>query len=362
MDAQTRGVLKDLCTKEVAFAIVTIINTKGSTPRKPGTKMLVTQDGQVFGTIGGGCGEAEVRREALNALSVLNSSRYMVNMTQEHAAEEGMVCGGLMEVFIDIIPAHSAQDKKFLLEYIDSLTSEEEPVLATLIDPSLVPQGLVPKAFTSSARGLVSNVPPEEFVKALGQILQEVAHEKLASVVRFREREYFIEHQAKSPELIILGGGHIALPLAKVARILGYHITVIDDRPSFANTSRFDLADRVICNEFKKAIHDLNISTNAFVVIVTRGHQHDKACLEAVITSSAAYIGMIGSRRRVKALKAELLNEGVNSEAISKVYTPIGFDIGAETPEEIAISILAQIISVHRGGKRGNFDEESQNC
>lgn len=360
MDAQIRGVLKDLCSQEVAFAIVTIINTKGSTPRKPGTKMLVTQDGQVFGTIGGGCGEAEVRREALNALSVLKPSRYMVNMTQENAAEEGMVCGGLMEVFIDILPAHSDKDKQFLLEYIDSLTKKEEPVLVTLIEQSLFSKpGFVPKAFTSSARGLVSNVSYEEFVKPLGQVLQEEAHEKLAKVVRFKEREYFIEHQAKSTELIILGGGHIALPLAKVARLLGYYITVIDDRPSFANTSRFDQADRVICNDFKKATHELKISTNTYIVIVTRGHQHDKACLEAVINSPAAYIGMIGSRRRVKALKSELLNEGVSSEVISRVFTPIGLEIGAETPEEIAISILAQIISVHRGGKMVKSCEES---
>lgn len=161
---------------------------------------------------------------------------------------------------------------------------------------------------------------------------------------------FFLEPVSPEPEVLILGGGHVGQQVAALAAQVGYRITVVDDRPDFANKQLFPAADRVICAPFTTALQELKINPSTFVVIVTRGHRYDYECLRAVIQAPAAYIGMIGSRRRVQGVRERLLAEGVNQEALARVHAPIGLDIGAETPAEIAISILAEIIRVYRRG------------
>lgn len=157
-----------------------------------------------------------------------------------------------------------------------------------------------------------------------------------------------IEPHFPEPHLIVLGGGHIAKPLAEFGSKVGFLVTVVDDRPMFANKSRFPDAEKVICESFTNCFTKINLNESCFVVIVTRGHRHDLECLKQVLKYKTAYIGMIGSKRRVKIVKEELLNEGYSDELIKKVNAPIGLEIGAITPEEIAISIIAQVISYRR--------------
>lgn len=152
------------------------------------------------------------------------------------------------------------------------------------------------------------------------------------------------------PQLIILGGGHIAKPLVEFGAKLGYKMTVVDDRPFFANKERFPEADQVICESFERCFDKLKLNKSAFVVIVTRGHRHDLVCLNNVLKHETAYIGMIGSKHRVSLVKESLVNEGFSPDELEGINAPIGLSIGALTPEEIAISIIAQIISVRRLG------------
>jgi len=159
---------------------------------------------------------------------------------------------------------------------------------------------------------------------------------------------YLIEPYFPQPRLIVLGGGHIAKPLAEFGSKAGYSVTVVDDRPSFANSKRFPTADEVICESFEKCFDLLNINKSAFVVIITRGHRHDMDCLRQVLNHNTAYVGMIGSKRRVKGAMEQLLNEGYSKENLDKVNSPIGLEIGAVTPEEIAFSIIAQVIKHRR--------------
>lgn len=159
---------------------------------------------------------------------------------------------------------------------------------------------------------------------------------------------YLIEPYFPEPRLIILGGGHIAKPLAEFGAKAGFKVTVVDDRPMFANKERFPDAEKVICESFTTCFSQLKINESAFVVIVTRGHRHDYVCLKQVLNHKTAYTGMIGSKRRVKAVKEQLSDEGYSEEAIKSVNAPIGLEIGAITPEEIAISIIAQVISYRR--------------
>lgn len=151
-------------------------------------------------------------------------------------------------------------------------------------------------------------------------------------------------------ELIILGGGHIAVPLATIGKILGYQVTVVDDRHDFASKERFPEAERVICCEFSDMEKHLRLGPGSSVVIVTRGHQHDQECLRRLIKYPLAYLGMIGSRRKIEIVRKQLLEEGVDKEKLAQVHMPVGLDVGAQTPGEVAVSIAAEILKERRGG------------
>ncbi|MDA8228044.1 MAG: XdhC family protein [Desulfitobacterium hafniense] len=357
MDSKLITALNSICKDDKAAALVTITGVKGSTPRKPGAKMIVLPDGQVFGTIGGGCGEAEVRQQALAALDQLRAVKYTVNMTNDMAEEEGMICGGIMEVFIDIINPGPNQERELLAGYLVSLEAGEEPLLVTVISSPLESGHLGRKiVITTDGKGF-GDLGKTELNRLAGEWAEQVRSEgktrTISSTIDEGQAEWqLLFEPAPAPvELLILGGGHIALPLATMANILGYRITVVDDRPAFANSTRFPGVSQVICKDFVRALQEIPINPKTFVVIVTRGHRHDKLCLREVAARPTAYVGMIGSRRRVKALLSELLEEGFSPESLNRIYSPIGLDIAAESPEEIAVGILAEIIKVHRGGK-----------
>jgi xanthine dehydrogenase accessory factor len=165
---------------------------------------------------------------------------------------------------------------------------------------------------------------------------------------------YLIEPYFPEPRLIILGGGHIAKPLAEFASKSGFSVTVIDDRPSFANSERFPTAKKVICESFDHCFNLINLNKSAYVVIVTRGHRHDMDCLRQVLNHNTAYVGMIGSKRRVKGVMEQMALEGYSKDELNKVNAPIGLEIGAITPDEIAISIISQVISYRRLGDMKN--------
>ena len=169
--------------------------------------------------------------------------------------------------------------------------------------------------------------------------------------------EVMIEVTERPASLLIIGAGHIGQSLAVIGAHAGLVVTVLDDRESFANEERFPTAGRVICGDIVEELGRLAIDATTYVVLVSRGHKQDEAGLRAVVESDAAYVGMIGSKRRVGTVLTHLAREGYSREALERVYTPVGLDIGAETPEEIAVSIIAEIISVRRGGSGARLSE-----
>lgn len=193
----------------------------------------------------------------------------------------------------------------------------------------------------------------KEYDSRLDHKVYEKASQTLESgilqLVKIDEFEsYLIEPYYPEPQLIIFGAGHIALPLAEFGTRAGFSVVVIDDRPSFANKERFPTATEVICESFEKCFDRINIHPFTFVVIVTRGHRHDMECLRQVLNYQTAYTGMIGSKRRVKGVMEKMLEEGFAKETLDAVNSPIGFAIGGVTPEEIAFSIIAEVISYRR--------------
>ncbi len=164
------------------------------------------------------------------------------------------------------------------------------------------------------------------------------------------EMELLLDPIQSRPTLMIVGGGHIALPLSRLGFILGFRIVVIDDRKEYANRERFPEAETVVCQQFDDAFNEVSVTPSTYLVIITRGHIHDELALRRTIASEAAYIGMIGSQRKVRTIFKNLKKDGISEKAIRRVYAPIGLDIGAENPEEIAVSIMAEIVKVRKGG------------
>lgn len=161
-------------------------------------------------------------------------------------------------------------------------------------------------------------------------------------------------------QAIIAGGGHISLPLVEMLSLADFDVTVIDDRPEFANKARFPRAQKVVCEHFVQVLNRTEITEDTAVVIVTRGHRHDMDCLRVVLGSKARYIGMIGSRRRIKAIVDQFLEEGYDAAALQRLWAPIGLDIGAQSPGEIAVSIAAEILAVFRKGDCLSLSKKKQ--
>ncbi|AGB41018.1 hypothetical protein Halha_1058 [Halobacteroides halobius DSM 5150] len=180
--------------------------------------------------------------------------------------------------------------------------------------------------------------------------LMDLDHPTLKKVAISQETEVeiYFEPIIEEPRLLVFGAGHVAQPLAQISKMADFKVTVIDDRADMVNKQRYPQADKLVCAEFDNYLQDLKIRENDYLVIITRGHQHDYKVLREVVTSKAKYIGMIGSSRKVKILFDQLREEGISQELIDKVYAPIGVDIASETPAEIAVSITAEMISIRR--------------
>ena len=180
---------------------------------------------------------------------------------------------------------------------------------------------------------------------------------------RMREKleQYLQEATGGAPRLVICGGGYVAIAVVKIGQMTGFSVTVLEDRPLYADHARAAGADKVICDTFENGLAQIAGGENTYFVVVTRGHRYDKECLKCICGKEAAYVGMIGSRRRVAMLKEQLLTQGICREWLEALHAPIGLDIGAETPEEIAVAIMAEIISEkNRGGNAAVFSSEQQ--
>jgi xanthine dehydrogenase accessory factor len=312
------------------FALATVINVRGSTPREVGAKMLVHETGQT-GTIGGGCGEAEVFRKARILLTEGERSRLAeVDLTgdlEQTAALLTVIEGGAAPLVGGtktlINPARECGDREGL--FLNEAALAQLRQLAQVGSPALL------ELDTTGGVHPVVRLDPSTATRV------------------------FLDPVGATQHLIIAGAGHIAQPLASLGSMLGFRVTIIDDRASFANRERFPTADQIIVKPFAAAVDSLKLDRHCYLVSVTRGHAFDDETIRAALRQPAGFIGMIGSRRRVRATLARLEEEGYDPARLDEIHAPLGLDIGAETPEEIALSIMAEIIRERRTGKRDDF-------
>lgn len=347
-------------------ALCTIVSSKGSLPMSGKAKMLVGEDGTMVGTVGGGCLEADVWAEAQRVLKKDISKIASFILTEQHAGESGLNCGGKVEIFIEpVVPAR--MDDVF--EEITRLRAQgEKGAIATVIS-SRIPAAmqekskLVLRADGTIVGGIGEGGLIEDCVR---QKAADVMQEDYLTVIQFEVGEetaqhwgltpgetldVFIEPIIAIPTLYLFGGGHVSLQIAKVAKPVGFKVIVIDDRPAFANPERFPMADETRVEDMDTVFERLHIDDQSYIVAVTRGHQHDQPIIEQAIRTQARYIGMIGSKRKISRMWKKLIERGADRDRLNQVHAPIGLEIGADTPEEIAISIVAQLIETRRGHK-----------
>jgi xanthine dehydrogenase accessory factor len=355
---------------EPQVAVATIVRTRGSSPREVGARMLIRPDGATDGTVGGGCGEAEVWRAALEVLADEQPRMVVVDLTNDIGLTTDGVCGGIMDIFVE--PWRQvAHDAEIASEVLAALGRHQAAITTTVVGRS---RGM---PIELGARGVMVDTHrrgsgfewPELEAKVLADAPAVLANGR--SQVRTYAFEagngtgastagqaaVFFDLSLPPPTLIVVGAGHVARPLAQVGTLLDFEVIVVDDRASFANKERFPSASQIVVEDFETALDDLPITPSTSVVLVTRGHAHDVRALRKLIRRPVGYIGMIGSRRRVYAVFKLLRDEGVPVDDLLKVHAPIGLDIKTETPGEIAVSIGAELLKVRRGGDAASMSD-----
>ncbi len=336
--------------------LATLIKRTGSTPRDTGARFVVLEDGSFHGTIGGGRFEARVLERAQEVLRHGRPERYAFELTGTDVADTDMLCGGQGEVFLEPVSPASAAHLRVFETALKTLSRGGTGLVATVVDPQAWTGAEPPKTFLD-AEGTVSGslLGALEMPASLVETLRRRLGGKQADLVVLEDDalgslEVLIEPVASNPVLYLFGGGHVAGEIVPLAARVGFEVVVIDDRPDFADAARFPEAREVRLAAFEGLLEQLPVDAASFLVIVTRGHLHDKTVLEQALRTEARYVGMIGSRRKIRIIYDRLLEEGVEQARLDRVHAPIGLDIGAETPEEIAVSIAAELILVRAGG------------
>ena len=319
------------------FALATVVTRNGSAPRSAGAKMLVRADGSIAGTVGGGKLEAQVIEQAAevmkNHTAVLNEFHF----TGKDASTMDMICGGRVEVLVEWLDARAPAVTE-LVQALQALAdSHQKGWLITRLPRNAETEY---HALVSEEKILAGNLPE-------GLELKSVQAARQPALLKSGKQDCLVEPVNISGTVYIFGAGHVSRSLAEFTRAVGFWTVVVDDRPEFANRQRFPYADQIIVPEnFSAGLGEFEIDEDSYLVIVTRGHLHDQTVLAQALKTTAGYIGMIGSRRKCELIFQDLLKNGFTPADIQRVYAPIGLPIEAETPEEIGVSITAELIKV----------------
>ncbi len=328
--------IRDRLAEGAPVTAVTIVADEGSTPRSAGAKMLVGPEGRLAGTIGGGIAEARAIAEAQAAQLDGEERLFSVDMTNNADTGGDLICGGKVWILVQrLMPEwrnifsslclrmHEGRDS-FLLSPIQEIGNSA---------PTLMAQE-----------------------NATEKVLSAAQDTKHASIIALDEKEFLLEPVCANTRLILAGGGHVSRAVATMAEIVHFDLTIMDDRAEFVAERRFPwLASdrRIAIPEFKNCLSEgvlgFPVTEKCFIAILTRGHTFDTEVLTQALATPAGYIGMIGSRRKRELVYEALLAKGFSQSDLDRVYCPIGLDIASETPEEIAVSIIAELIAIRAG-------------
>ncbi len=323
--------------ENLPIALATVVQTWGSAPRKEGAKMAVTPDGRMAGSVSGGCVEGAVFEEAVAALANGRAKLLHFGVADETAWDVGLACGGTIEIFVEALNANA-----YALMH-ELITQDKAGASITIIHG---PEGTVGQKLTVARDGrTLGTLGPELDALALA------AEKKLQSPQRVQltdEVEVFVDTVRPSPTLIMVGGVHIAVALTQYAKVLGFQTTVIDPRRAFGSEARFPHVDKLIQAWPKKAFAEVEVTPETAVALLAHDPKIDDPALEVVLNSPAFYIGALGSSKTHAKRVARLQEMGITANQISRIHAPIGLNITAVTPEEIALSVMAEIVMAYR--------------
>jgi xanthine dehydrogenase accessory factor len=337
-----------------SMVLATIIELVGSGPRGAGTKFLIMEDGSFIGTIGGGLLEAEVLKGAGKVFADRLPHHIHFTLTGKDVAKTDMLCGGDAEIFLEPLSAQDSEGVKIFKRVLEIERRGGSGLLVTVVDIDRWEKGNIPKLFLEPDGRRIGALPGLEGVeRKLAADMPELIKKRQPGLMVYADDgsrvEMFVEPVLSDPVLCVFGAGHVSSRIVPLASLVGFKVVVIDDRPDFADPQKFPEAAEVHVLPFEGALLKLPVGEASYLVIVTRGHIHDMTVLAQGLRTDANYIGMIGSRRKIRIIFEKLLEQGFTQRDLDRVHAPIGLEIGAETPEEIAVSIVAELIKVRAG-------------
>ncbi len=327
-----------------SIAIATVVQTWGSAPRSVGSKMALTLDGKLSGSVSGGCVESAVIEAGLEVIESDTPQLLHFGVADETAWEVGLACGGTIEVFVEQLTP------LVLAFWRDAAEKEMAAVVATVIRGDsnwLGKKMLLNELGVALGDDLSFALSTMKQALASGQSKrQSYSREVLPphSLGPSAQIELFVEAYSPAPQLVCIGGGHITIALTQLAKIIGYRTIVIDPRAAFANAERFPHVDQLIAKWPNEALQQLTLSRSTAIAALTHDPKIDDKALIAALQSHAFYVGALGSKKTHTQRVERLKQAGLSDETLARIHAPIGLDIGAHTPEEIALAVLAEIV------------------
>lgn len=339
--------LYETCAKLLSYGedvvIATIMSKRGSAPRGAGAKMMVRRDGTQFGTIGGGLLESKVLSQLNEIFQTEHAVVEKYDLAGADAHSMDMICGGRVEVFVDFISAKSSVNAEIFRGIQRELQSGQTSVLVTELLDNEADSAVQNKCLLTQGHQQIGLSIP----RITAETLLEKASAGPAQLVEIKGRRYMVESIASPATLFLFGSGHVSYYVAGLSSLLDFRTVVVDDRPELVIPERFPAADELMTpGSFENCFKDLSISDDSYIVIVTREHRSDRVVLAQALATNASYIGLISSQRKRHLIYQALRESGVTDEQLARVHSPIGLPIDAETPQEIAVSIAAELIAV----------------
>jgi len=329
------------------FALATVVRTQGSTPQVVGARLIVVDDderGRVAGTLGGGCVEADAILASRDVLRTGKALLRAYELTEDLAWNTGLVCGGTMWILAERGEEALRSAGRPMVDALVAAAAGGPPMaIVTFVGRAGRDLVFAGRAFVDAAGGVTGDPGDRDRIARVAELAVDQMRHGTARLVPLDDtHEVLIEPVTSRPRLVIAGGGHVALAIARQAQLLDFDVTILEDRPEFADTRRFGGAT-VIEGDVPATLASLDYGWNSYVVIATRGHKLDADCVLAAAGTGARYIGLLGSRRKTVLIADMLREHGVTEDRLEAIHAPVGLDLGGRTPAEIALSVLAEI-------------------
>lgn len=343
-----RDILSDLenwgAGENKSIAIATVVQTWGSSPRRAGAKMAITPDGKITGSVSGGCVEGAVFDAGVEVLKSNRPQLLHFGVADETAWDVGLACGGSIDIFVQPL------DPEFYKSLRSVLVAEQPAVLVTVVRGPDEPMG---RAILFRDHGPVMGTISEALTPMALNVAKEILAQGRSRRAMLNENvEVFAEVILPPPTVIAVGGVHITIALMALAKTLGYRTVVIDPRSAFGNQERFPNVDQLIQKWPQEAFQQIPITRSTAIAMLTHDPKLDDPALKIALSSPAFYVGALGSKTTQAKRRQRLFDEGLSEAQLNRLHGPIGLELGAGTPEEIAMSIMAEIVAVRNGSEK----------